>query len=110
MNPLIPDGRLRRVVAPGVLVGFLFAASLALAPGRASAATTARVNAGTLTVTGDGTGATIVLRLAPGSPATLQVDLGDDGTADFSFDRSTFTAIDVEAGGGNDTVRIDQSN
>ena len=39
----------------------------------------------------------------------LQVDVGDDGTADFSFDRSTFTAIDVEAGGGDDQVRIDQS-
>ena len=32
-----------------------------------------------------------------------------DGTADFSFDRSTFTAIDVAAGGGDDKVRIDQS-
>src|SRR5581483_8029094 len=29
---------------------------------------------------------------------------------DFAFDRSTFTAIDVEAGGGDDTIRIDQVN
>src|SRR5262249_32463022 len=37
---------------------------------------------------------------------TLAVDVGEDGTTDFSFNRSTFNAIDVEAGGGNDEVRI----
>ena len=40
----------------------------------------------------------------------LQVDVGDDGTADFTFDRGTFEAIDVRAGNGADTVRIDQVN
>ena len=35
------------------------------------------------------------------------MDVGDDGTVDFSFDRSTFAAIDVQAGGGNDQVRVD---
>jgi Ca2+-binding RTX toxin-like protein len=39
----------------------------------------------------------------------LQVDVGDDGTADFAFDRSTFTAINVQGGGGNDQIRIDDS-
>ena len=33
----------------------------------------------------------------PGSPTSLQVDVGADGTADFNFDRTTFTAIEVEA-------------
>jgi Ca2+-binding RTX toxin-like protein len=39
----------------------------------------------------------------------LQLDAGEDGTVDFSFDRSTFTAIDVQAGGGDDEVRVDDS-
>ena len=30
-------------------------------------------------------------------------------TVDFSFDRSTFTAINVQAGGGDDEVRVDDS-
>jgi Ca2+-binding RTX toxin-like protein len=46
----------------------------------------------------------IALRLQPGAPTTLQVDVGGDGTADFSFDASTFTAINVNACGGADTV------
>ena len=43
-------------------------------------------------------------------PTVLEVDVGDNGTADASFDRSLFTAISVSAGGGNDRVRIDQVN
>ena len=43
-------------------------------------------------------------------PTVLEVDVGDNGTADASFDRSLFTAIGVSAGGGNDRVRIDQVN
>ena len=30
------------------------------------------------------------------------LDVGEDGTADFTFDRSTFTAIEVNAKGGDD--------
>src|SRR6476661_27815 len=51
----------------------------------------------------------VALRLQGASPTTLQVDVGEDGSADFSFDRSTFTGIDVDAGGGDDDVRVDQS-
>ena len=64
----------------------------------------ARVHAGTLEITGTPVADTIALRLAPGAPTTLQVDVGGDGTADFSFDTSTFTAINVQAGDGADTV------
>ena len=62
-----------------------------------------------MTLKGNAASDKLVLRLAPGAPGTLQADVGADGTADFSFDRSTFTAIDVEAGAGDDDVRIDQS-
>lgn len=53
---------------------------------------------------------TIALRLAPGRSDVLQVDVGDDGTADFSFHLEPVSSITVDAGGGDDLVRIDDSN
>jgi hypothetical protein len=89
------------------VVGTLVSAAFGLASEPAQAAYSARVVAGTLELTGNGASDKLALRL--GSPTTLVADVGADGTADFSFDRSTFTAIDVQAGGGDDEVRIDQS-
>jgi Ca2+-binding RTX toxin-like protein len=102
MNGLLSPARI------GV-AAVIAAAAAALAPGSAHAAYSARVDGGTLILKGNGASETLVLRLQPGSPGTLQADVGADGTADFSFDRSTFTAIEVEAGGGDDEIRIDQS-
>ena len=50
-----------------------------------------------------------MLRLKAGDPNTLEADDGIDNT-DFSFDRSTFSKIVVDGGGGDDTIRIDRSN
>ena len=97
----------RKALALSALAGVFFAALLGLAAADAGAAYTARVDAGTLRVTGNGASDKLVLGLQSGSPTTVQVDVGADGTAEFSFDRSTFTAIDVQAGGGDDEVRID---
>jgi Ca2+-binding RTX toxin-like protein len=77
---------------------------------RADAATTGGVSNETLTLTGDAASDKLALRLKPGAPGTLQMDVGDDGTADKSFSRSTFTKIVVNTGGGNDVVRIDEVN
>ena len=38
------------------------------------------------------------------------MDLGDDGSADFSFPRAAIESISVEARGGDDRVRIDDTN
>jgi hypothetical protein len=65
---------------------------------------------GTLRISGSPLADTIALRLSSTVRGQLQVDVGDDGTADDTFDLGTFRAIDVEAGNGNDTVRIDQVN
>jgi len=70
----------------------------------------ASVTDGTLTVTGTHHADNIALRLAPGTPRTLQVDTNDDGVADFSFDFRTFHHALVDAGNGDDHVRIDQVN
>jgi Ca2+-binding RTX toxin-like protein len=62
---------------------------------------------GTLTVVGTNESDGITLTLRPGEPSTLLVFSGADTLA---FDRATFARIVVEAGAGNDTVAIDESN
>ena len=52
----------------------------------------------------------IALRLAAGNPAVVQVDIGDNGSADFRFPRAAIDSISVNARGGNDRVRIDDTN
>ena len=76
----------------------------------AAAATSASVSNDTLTVNGDSGDDRIALRLAAGAAGTLQVDFGDDGSAEHSFDRSTFSRIEVFTGSGNDRFRVDQAN
>ena len=87
----------------------LLAGGLATA-GPAAAATSASVSNDTLTVNGDSGDDRIALRLAAGAAGTLQVDFGDDGSAEHSFDRGTFSRIEVFAGSGNDQFRVDQAN
>jgi Ca2+-binding RTX toxin-like protein len=99
-----------RAVALAAVAGAAVAAGVGLGADPAAAAYTAQVQAGTLKINGNSASDRLVLRLAPGDPNTLQLDVGADGTADFSFDRGTFTAIEVAAGGGDDEVRVDQSN
>ena len=65
---------------------------------------------GLLSVEGTRANDKIALRLKAGDPNTLQVDFGDDGSADFEFARADVAAIAVEAGLGDDVVRIDESN
>src|SRR4029077_2556105 len=65
---------------------------------------------GELTIVGTEASDKIALRLQSGQPGVLQVDVGDDGSADFSFARERVATIAVDAAGGNDLVRIDESN
>ncbi len=69
----------------------------------------ATVKRNVLTVTGTSGADRIALRLRPGDASVLEVDAGDDGSAEFSFSRSRFTAIEVDLAGGADFVRIDDS-
>jgi Ca2+-binding RTX toxin-like protein len=86
-----------RVLATGALA----AAALGFTVAQATAAATAQVENGKLTITGTN-GADDITLLGLGG--ILEVDVNGDGIGDFSFDRSTFTAIDVLAKGGDDKV------
>jgi hypothetical protein len=57
-----------------------------------------KLSRGLLTIEGTEVQDKITLRLQTGQPAVLQVDVGDDGSSDFSFKRRKIAriAIDVE--------------
>ena len=52
----------------------------------------------------------LALGLQAGNPAVLQVDVGDDGSSDFSIPRAEITRLVVDGGNGGDSLRIDESN
>ncbi|HTP18858.1 MAG TPA: calcium-binding protein [Solirubrobacteraceae bacterium] len=100
------DQRRRRALVAGAVGGACLTAMLGFAANPAAAAYKAQVQSGTLQIVGDGANDKLELLTAPDNPNILELDVGEDGTIDFAFDRSTFSAIDVQAGGGNDEVRI----
>src|SRR5207248_1005231 len=59
---------------------------------------------------GTDTGDKIALRLQADDAGILQVDVGNDGSPDFSFERARVTSIAVDAAAGDDNLRIDDSN
>jgi hypothetical protein len=118
-NPVTPDpdadpaGRsLRRrapaglaaLAASGVAVLALVTASGADAAPPKTATVKAAVKRDVLTVTGTSAAEAITLRLRVDDPSTLEVDVANDGTADFSFDRSRFSSIIVRGAAGDDIL------
>jgi hypothetical protein len=65
---------------------------------------------GLLTVEGTSARDEIALRLQAGQPDLLQVDVGDDGSSDFTFKLGKIARIAVDAQAGDDLVRIDEGN
>jgi Ca2+-binding RTX toxin-like protein len=92
-------------VALTVITAASIAPAVAAAP-----ALRADVTGGALRISGAQFAEKIALRLSALDRTQLQVDVGDDGAADFTFALATFGTIDVRAGNGDDTVRIDQLN
>ncbi len=88
-----------------VLMGLVLTA----APAAAAPAVSATIDDGTLRIAGSPAADRIALRLSAADASQLEVDVDDDGSADVTFDRGTFVAIDVAAGNGDDTVRIDEA-
>ena len=94
------------IMGTAALVATMF---LTAAPADAASAR-AHVDDDVLFVQGSGGDDRLALRLAAGAANTLQVDFDDDGTAEASFDRSTFTKVVVMLLGGDDQFRVDQVN
>ena len=110
--------RLRRLAALSAVAAGVAVAAAAAYPAQGAAAphrhdlepARVRLEHHTLRVHGTEASDAIALRLAAGDPTVVQVDLGDDGSADFSFPRAQIEKIRVEARGGDDRIRIDDSN
>lgn len=86
----------------GVALGVGLAAALGFAA-PAMASYSASVDGTTLRIAGDGASDKLVLAA---DATNLVLDVGADGTIDFTFPRSSFTAVSVAAGGGDDDVRV----
>ena len=97
----MPRSLMSSVVALVAVTG-----GLAVVASPAGAAYNVDVRNQTLRITGNGASDRLALR---SSGDALQVDVGDNGSADFEVPRDSFERIRVRAGGGNDLVRIDDS-
>ncbi len=82
--------------------------ALAAAATPADGAVTANVVSSQLRVTSDATGDAITLRLLLGNSTQLEVLQGAAVVGTFA--RATFTTIAIDAGGGADTILIDDTN
>ena len=92
-------------------VGAIAAAGLAGASSANAAFDAGNVANNVLTITGDNGSDVIALHLKAGDPNTLILDPGDDESGNVTeFDRTQFDRIVVNAGGGKDEIRIDDSN
>jgi Ca2+-binding RTX toxin-like protein len=103
---------------PVILIATLVALALAALgfPSGASASSggvrgvDAELDNGTLNVNGGDRPNAVTLRLKEGDSTRIQVDAGDNGSADFTFARRDVHAISVRMGNGRDSVLIDDAN
>jgi hypothetical protein len=103
----------QRFRLPAAVAALALASLVVAAPAYASGQVNgvrAAVKHGTLNVNGSDGGQQVALRLKADDSSTIQVDAGDNGSADFSFARGDVHAIKVKMGDGNDSARIDDAN
>jgi len=91
--------------AAGVVAGQADAAAPEVMPIRHP-----KLKDGLLTIEGTKRSDKLALRLRAGEAGVLQLDLGDDGSADYEFARAEVARIELDAGAGDDLVRVDESN
>jgi Ca2+-binding RTX toxin-like protein len=100
----------RLIGAAAALTAAAAAAAIAAGPGAAANTPEAHLAGGVLSIEGGNRGDRIAVGLRAGDPAVIQVDIGDDGVADLAFPRADVSAIDLEGGNGDDSLRVDESN
>jgi len=114
----LTTSRIARRLRPGVAalgVAVVAAVAIGAAPGQAAShgyakQVSATLTNGTLLVSGTQADDKIGLRLEAGHADMLEVDAGDDRSAEFSFARAEVARIVVEGRAGSDAIRIDESN
>jgi Ca2+-binding RTX toxin-like protein len=84
--------------------------ALSSAKGKKVEGVRADLKQGTLRVNGGDGGQQVAIRLKAADPSRIQVDAGNDGSADFTFSRGDVSVIKVKMGDGNDVARIDDAN
>lgn len=94
------------VAASVALLGVIGLAETSWAKGKVKATIVGDV----LTLTGTNGPDVVALRLASGDPTMLQIDVGDNGKVEATFDRSAFAAIAADLLRGNDRLRVDEVN
>ena len=100
--------RVPAVIGASALTLLLLA--IAAAPAAAAPSLRSRVSDGTLRIFGGPFADQITLRQNALVRNRLEVDLGNDGSADETFDLTGIDALEVDAGSGDDTIRIDDVN
>jgi Ca2+-binding RTX toxin-like protein len=98
------------VIATGVALAALAVPIASSAADHKVDGVRAEIKRGALEVKGGDQDNAVALRLKAADPNRIQVDVGDDGSADFSFARGDLSAIKVKMGDGVDSVRIDDAN
>jgi Ca2+-binding RTX toxin-like protein len=93
-----------------LLIAALVVPAAASAKGGSAQGVQAELDGGTLRVDGGDRPNSVALRLKAGDQTRIQVDAGDNGSADFTFLRGNVNAISIRMGNGRDSVRIDDAN
>src|SRR5262245_17007237 len=105
--PLKNRGATRWAAAMLIFSAAVTFVAFAAAPARGAPP---KLTNGVLTITGTNGRDEIALGLKAGRPGILQVDVGDNGSADFSFKRKRIDKIVVNARGGADVIRVSEAN
>jgi hypothetical protein len=102
------------LIATATVVALALAAFVAAVPASAKSdeidGVRAAIKRGTLDVKGGDRADAVALRLQAGDQGEIEVDVGDNGSADLSFASGDVAAIKVKTGDGNDSVRVDDAN
>jgi len=103
--------RRARLTASAVAAAAAVAVAGAIAPqGNAANFKPPKLEQGALRIDGTSADERIALRLKAGQPGVLQIDVGDDGSAEFEVARAQIAEIELDARPGDDAVRIDDGN
>jgi Ca2+-binding RTX toxin-like protein len=91
---------MRALVATALIAG-----ALGITAGHAAAAPTVTSDHRTLIVNGSAGDDRLALRVPSADPKVIEVDFGDDGSADVVVKRAAIDSIRVQTGAGDDAVR-----